>query len=299
MSDVFLYNGDLERGADLRFIEMIAKEKVSDKAILLLVTTGGSPDAAYKIGRYFQLRYNSFKVLIPGFCKSAGTLLAIGADELIFTPYGELGPLDIQMVKEDRLSGMESGLNISEAFLTLEQRAKDTFNALLSEIVQGSGGVVSFHTASHSATEMIAALYGPIFTRIDPEEVGSRSRAMRIGEDYGMRLNQKWSNLKEQALAHLSQSYPSHGFVIDQAEATYLFNNVRAANDAEMALVEELGILARHSQRSLTIRKLTLNEPPQAANGNPDETLPNDAAPHSEAEGAEVDGEDPRAAVAD
>lgn len=295
MSDIFLYNGELTRGADLRFIEMVAREQTSDEVIVLLVTPGGSPDAAYKIARYLQRKYSSFKCLIPGFCKSAGTLLAIGADELIFTPYGELGPLDIQMVKEDRLNGMESGLNISEAFLTLEQRAKDTFNDLIAEIVSSSGGVVSFHTASHSATEMISALYGPVFTRIDPEEVGSRSRAMRIGEDYGHRLNEKWSNLKEKSLTRLSQSYSSHGFVIDSIEASYLFNRVREANVGEMALVDGLGVLARHPQRSLTIQKLEFTEPPQAANGNGNENTATEPGP--EAQGDQVDGKNTGEAV--
>ena len=113
MADVFLYNGDLSHGTDLKFINCLAENKKHDEAILILVTFGGSPDAAYKIGRYFQHKYDEFKVFVPGFCKSAGTLLAIAANELIFSPYGELGPLDIQMPKIDNISGLESGLNIS------------------------------------------------------------------------------------------------------------------------------------------------------------------------------------------
>ena len=123
-------------------------------------------------------------------------MLAISASDLIFAPYGELGPLDVQMEKEDKIGSAESGLNISEAFKAIEDRARDTYHNLIREIVSASHGVVSFHTASHAASEVIASLYSPIFARIDPEEVGSRSRAMRIGEDYTERLNVKWENLK-------------------------------------------------------------------------------------------------------
>ena len=257
MSDFFLYNGGLERAQDLRFIEFIAENKQSESLILLLVTPGGNPDAAYKIGRYIHSVYSDFKCFVPGLCKSAGTLLAIAANELIFSPYGELGPLDVQLSKTDDLFGQESGLNISEAFRTVEDRAKRTFHALIGEIIQSSGGVVSFQTASHCASEIVASLYGPIFGRIDPEEVGSRARAMRLGEDYGVRLNQKFTNLREGALAQLSQSYSSHGFVIDMEEACALFERVRVATPFEKSLVQALGAKARFSSDPVTIENHT------------------------------------------
>lgn len=94
MRDVFLYNGDIERGQDLRFLEFVAEQKRNDDLLLILVTRGGNPDAAYKIGKYIQGRYEQFSCLIPGLCKSAGTLLAIAANELAFSPYGELGFVD-------------------------------------------------------------------------------------------------------------------------------------------------------------------------------------------------------------
>lgn len=257
MRDVFLYNGPIERGQDLRFIEFVAENKQHDELLLLIVTPGGSPDAAYKMAKYIQSRYSNFACFIPGLCKSAGTLLAIGANELVFAPYGELGPLDVQLTKTDDLLGQESGLNISEAFRTVEDRAKRTFHALIGEIIQSSGGVVSFQTASHCASEIVASLYGPIFGRIDPEEVGSRARAMRLGEDYGVRLNQKYTNLRDSALERLSQSYSSHGFVIDAEESCALFERVRMAEPSEQWLVQALGANARFPGQEVAIENLT------------------------------------------
>lgn len=255
--DVFIYNGEIDRFSDLPFIEYVNKEKASDKAMLLLVTPGGSPDAAYKIGRYFQHKYENLSILVPGYCKSAGTLLAIAANEIIFTPYGELGPLDVQMAKTDHIAGLDSGLNIGEAFVALEGRAKETFHRVVAEIIGGSGGIVSIHTASRSASDIVSALYGPIFAKFDPEEVGSRARAMRIGEDYGKRLNRKFSNLKPQGLQALAQTYSSHGFVIDIDEAQSLFQRVRLANKFEKRLVEILGNRCRVPGRELHYANLT------------------------------------------
>ncbi|MGO7921976.1 hypothetical protein ACC755_22750 [Rhizobium ruizarguesonis] len=289
--DVFLYNGEINRGSDLRFINLVAKHKQSSQCVVVLVTPGGDPDAAYKMGRYLQRRYDSFSVLISGLCKSAGTLFAIGANELIFAPYGELGPLDVQLAKRDQLTGMESGLNISEAFSALDQRARDTFVGTTLELIGQSGGVVSFQTASHSASEIVGALYGPIFARIDPEEVGSRARAMRTGADYGQRLNLKWNNLKPDALRLLSETYSSHGFVIDSLEAAELFERVRMATETEMKMVLDLGNLARHPQRDLTLRSLgTIATTPKEGEADEDS--------HEQKAGAGVnDAIDPSATV--
>lgn len=255
--DVFLYNGVLARGDDLKFIDFVAAEQKGAEAIVVLVTFGGDPDAAYKIGRYLQSRYQRFSVLVPGLCKSAGTLLAIAANELIFTPYGELGPLDIQLTKTDRVAQMESGLNIQQAFATLENRASNAFQSLVAEIVSNTGGVISYQTASHSAAELVSALYAPIFGRIDPEEVGSRTRSMQIGNHYGDRLNARYQNLKEGAVQYLVQTFPSHGFVIDYEEACEIFERVREAAQAEKKLVEHLGSRARFQGTSLDIACLT------------------------------------------
>jgi hypothetical protein len=92
---------------------------------------------------------------------------------------------------------------------------------------------------------MVNALYGPIFANIDAEEVGSRSRAMRIGEDYGNRLALQARNVKDRSIERLARTYPSHGFVIDYLEAQTLFERVRVANEIEVALVTGLGKRAR------------------------------------------------------
>jgi len=255
--DYFLYSGPIERGSDLDFVSMVAAHKKSDAVTLILSTGGGSPDAAYKMGRYLQKRYDAVTVFVPGFCKSAGTLLAIAANDLIFSPYGELGPLDIQMSKQDNLMGMESGLNISEAFASMEGRARETFHQAVSEIVAGSGGVVSFAIAAKAASDIVGSMYGPVFSQIDPEEVGSRSRAMRIGESYGSRLNQKFRNMRNGGMEVIAQSYPSHGFVIDMDEVSHLFERVREATETEKALVDSIGRCCRFPESKLMLSCVT------------------------------------------
>lgn len=247
-ADVYFYNGGVSRRRDLDCVQCVHGHKGRDKAILIPVTNGGDPDAGFKITRYFQDRYDSFTVLVSGMCKSAGTLMAIGAHELAFTPFGELGPLDIQLSKVDRFE-TESGLSIQDALDTLEDRAKLSFYKMTQDYVRANNGLLSFAMASKAASDFVTQLYAPILSRIDPEEVGARSRSMRIAVEYGKRLAIKSRNLKPDALEKLAETYSSHSFVIDMMEASLLFERVREASAKEKELVAALGSAARF-QRS-------------------------------------------------
>lgn len=247
--DIYIYNGPIDRVSDLIFIRNVHKNKRFDKCRLVLTTNGGDPDAAYKMSRYAQEKYNKFELLLGGMCKSAGTLIAIGAHELILSPYGELGPLDIQVPKEDKLLS-HSGLNISEALQALERRAFTTYLKLIGDIFKSSGGVVSFQTASKSASDVLSALYAPIFAQFDPEDIGGRTRSMRIASEYGKRLDALSRNMKPDAVRKLAETYQSHGFVIDRAEAKHLFKNVRDADKLEVELLEALDGCSRWQLRN-------------------------------------------------
>jgi len=244
-SDVFLFNGELAHPRDFEMVNVVAANKSRDSALLVLTTNGGDPDCAYRIARYFQENYNSLTVLVAGRCKSAGTLIALSASELAFMPYGELGPLDIQMAKVDKFDHAQSGLTIQDALNTLESRATASFFEMVKGYMEANQGLLSFPSAAKAASDFITQLYAPILGRIDPEEVGARARAMKIADDYGNRLSLKWQNVKPGAVSRLAETYSSHSFVIDSREAGELFHNVREASEIERKLVETLGYFGR------------------------------------------------------
>jgi hypothetical protein len=243
--DIFLYNGEIQRRSDLDFILTIHANRKHDGCKLLLITHGGDPDAAYKMARYLQEKYKAFELLLAGMCKSAGTLLATGAHGLIFSPYGEMGPLDVQLIKEDKVTGMHSGLNISEALAAMEKATFNTYLRMITNLFRASGGVISFGTATKAAADVVGAMYGPIFAQFDPEDIGNRTRSMRIAADYGKRLDGFTQNMKPDAIKKLAETFSSHSFVIDFREARALFKNVREADQLELELISALGECAR------------------------------------------------------
>lgn len=273
MTDIFLYNGPMSRGSGLQFIRYVSENKKSDECKIIMTSLGGSSSVAYKMARYLQENYKSFSILVPSLCKSAATLFAIGAKEIVFFSGGELGPLDVQLQKEDQIFNYESGLNIQEGLDSLEERAKKTYHDMIFNIQKA--GVVSFKTGSDAAIQMIAALYGPIFGQIKPEEVGSKARAMRITKDYAKRLDRKFSNLKPEGLSTLSTSYASHDFVIDLLDATMLFKDVRNGTKEEALLIDQ--VLFPSSE--LILKHLTLGPAEKERERNHDRTEKNTTRP--------------------
>lgn len=243
-ADVILYNGATYRtGADL-LINQTATLRRKANVLFLLVTPGGDADAAYRITRWLQRKYERLILYVPGYCKSAGTLIAVGAHELVMSDRGELGPLDVQMSKRDELSESQSGLNVPATLGTLQRHALDTFMSTLLAIKVGSEGAVSLQMATEIATSMTTGLFAPIYGRIDPIHIGETTRAMNIASEYGERLLAVGKNIGTEQLDYIVSEYPSHGFVIDREEASDLFRCVRDPKENESNLADLLGEIA-------------------------------------------------------
>ena len=121
---------------------------------------GGDPNAAYRIARTLRRLYPLGKLtfFLGGYCKSAGTLLALCADELVFSSFGELGPLDVQIGKPNELVGAESGLDLTQALKQLSATAFESFEEQLVAIVNRSSGAITTKMAAEIATKLTVGL---------------------------------------------------------------------------------------------------------------------------------------------
>jgi len=256
-ADVILFSGPIEEPFDRRLLTVCSKRKRRKNVVLLLVTYGGDPDAAFRMARCLQSKYESFTILVTGNCKSAGTLIALGANELVMADSGELGPLDVQMAKQDSLWDSQSGLTVNAALLALQSKAYLAFEQFFLETETRSQGLITVKTASEIATQMTVGLFSPLYAQVDPIHVGEAARAMAVAEHYGRILIEKGGNTDPAALSHLVTHYPSHGFVIDRDEASTIFKSVRAPSESEEMLADALGDVAIRPQRQNTIQFLS------------------------------------------
>jgi Serine dehydrogenase proteinase len=241
-ADVLIYNGDIDQMSWRLFTDTVLGRRRSTNVILILTTPGGDPDAAFKIGRTLQNCYSHVTIFVPGWCKSAGTLVAIAAHELVIGDLGELGPLDIQIAKSDEIMELGSGLTVDAALKALELTASRMFINLLINLRRDTGGGVTTKTAADLAATMVTGLLEPVYRQIDPIKIGENSRAMNITKGYGSRLNHVSKNLRTpEALDFLVSAYPDHSFVIDRTEASGIFSKVLKPNELFTNLAEALG----------------------------------------------------------
>src|SRR5690554_6284970 len=242
--DCYIYVGGIKRIGYDRLSKAASGRKHS-KAYPVLSTFGGEPATAYRIARGLRHYYDHLTIVVPAYCKSAGTLLAIGADQLLIADTGELGPLDMQLKKPDELFDMSSGLDITQAMAFLRTQSAEILKSNLVDVnVKFS---VTTKTAADIATKLAIGLISPIYAQIDPYKIGESQRAINVAFAYGKRLNEKINSLKsDDSLKSLVLEYPDHGFVIDRKEAGTLFNRVAAPEGLIKEAAEHLYDLCKN-----------------------------------------------------
>jgi hypothetical protein len=239
-ADVILYSGSIEEPADFELIGRISRLGKRKNAILFLTTYGGIADVAYRMMRFLQARYHDGKITayIPHICKSAGTLMVIGADEVVMSSFAELGPLDVQVSKPDEVGEWTSGLTPLQALSAIRGEAFNSFEQHFLMLREKSGKQITAKTAADIAARLTVGWFQPLYEQIDPMRLGETVRAMTIAREYGMRLSR--GNIELDGLDDLISSYPSHGFVIDREEAAQLFKHVRGPQMPEGKLASAL-----------------------------------------------------------
>lgn len=235
--DVFFVSAPLDRRTARRLYEAHQRSPHRKHCVLVLTTSGGDADAAYIMARYLRKHYEKLTICVFGYCKSAGTLLAIGAHELVMGERGELGPLDVQVSSKDEMFPSKSGLEIFASLEVLKAHAFQSFERYLLEVVTRSGGQVTTKTAATVATDLTVGLLTPMAAQIDPHRLGHEQRALDVAGRYAELLG-----VSPSVVARLTTGYPSHGFVIDLQEAGEFLpkDAVRKPNDFELQLEHEL-----------------------------------------------------------
>jgi Serine dehydrogenase proteinase len=206
---------------------------------IFLTTYGGDPHGGYRVARCLRHHYSRVRLIVPSFCKSAGTMIAIVADELAIGDLGELGPLDIQVTKPNEFQERSSGLDIMQALYACLEQAQTSFSENF--LLMRQRLRLPTRQAGELAAQLSTGLLAPLYAQIDPLRIGELQRATSITLQYGIRLNAHSNNLRGgDALSRLVTGYPAHGFVIDRKEAKELFHAVLPLSSEEKAVTSTL-----------------------------------------------------------
>ncbi|HEX9902819.1 MAG TPA: ATP-dependent Clp protease proteolytic subunit [Acidobacteriota bacterium] len=70
-----------------------------DKIDIIIETLGGSAEVAEDIVRHIRNRFSEVTMIVPGYAKSAGTIMVMAGDEILMEPGSALGPIDAQIIQ--------------------------------------------------------------------------------------------------------------------------------------------------------------------------------------------------------
>ena len=79
-----------------------------DKIDVIIETPGGLGEVAEDMVKLLRSRFTEVGFIIPGYAKSAGTLLAMAGDEILMEPASALGPIDAQISNQGKQFSAEA-----------------------------------------------------------------------------------------------------------------------------------------------------------------------------------------------
>ncbi|NCD00685.1 hypothetical protein EOL94_01165 [bacterium] len=216
---------EIQKDSALKVHKIFCKKKFEELDIILQ-TPGGDIDASFLITKILRNRAKKINIIVPLYAKSAGTLMCMGADEIILTDLSELGPLDTQIFeqKDGGQVRYTSALNGFKALEQTQMHAVETMDVATKLILARSR--MKIFEAIQLAIEFSAQTSGKLYSNLNPEKIGEYARALEIGEKYGIIILTRymgWPNeLAENTVRTLVKQYPSHGFIIDFEELSAL-----------------------------------------------------------------------------
>ena len=209
------------------------------RVALLIDSYGGLARSAYEIAGLLRRHCGGFVAVVPRIAKSAATLLALGADEIILGEYGELGPLDVQVLDPDREERL-SGLDEVHSLERLNAFAMTALDKAMILFANRTG--MKAKTLLPHVTRFVTELTAPLFGHIDVVHYTQMSRALKEGEEYARRLLKRKLGAEDaNAIARqLVENYPEHGFIIDRDEAKELGLHIKESSEDQFRIMDTI-----------------------------------------------------------
>ncbi len=205
-----------------RELSNIGKTKKID---LLLHSYGGAVDTPYKVVMLIREFCEEFSVIVPFSAKSAASMIALGADEVVMGPISELGPID-PLVKHPSYKDFWVPVQALRCcFEYIEEMMYNSTNPDVAEIIVNS-----------------------VLNKLDPWLIGDYEKALKASKQYAESLLSKYM-LKDDkdrirtVTQNLTNGYFSHGYPIGRKEAKEMGLSVVEASDELWDVIWELYLI--------------------------------------------------------
>jgi hypothetical protein len=85
----------------IHFVDQISNLS-GDKIDIILETPGGIAEVVEDLVEHTRSKFSEVAIIIPGYAKSAGTIMAMAGDEILMDSTSALGPIDAQMFQNNK-----------------------------------------------------------------------------------------------------------------------------------------------------------------------------------------------------
>ncbi len=197
----------------------------SDQTInVILDSVGGALDSAFRTVLFLSRYTRQLNVFVPRKAKSASTLIAVGANTLYMSPFGELGPLDTQIRDPRNPTDYISALDCYQSVDYVREFGFSTLSQALKQLAAVTQGKLLLTDSVNAAAQFAIGSITPMLSQTRSLDFGAWGRSLKMGERYAQILIKRAAAQTEQVKAdqiasRLVYGYTHHRFPIDMAEA--------------------------------------------------------------------------------
>jgi len=231
------WNGSVCHADVVGFYELLRKVGKHKKAYLFIKSDGGTGTASLRIVHLLRQYVSNLTMLVPLQCASAGTMIALGADEIRMGPLAYLSAVDTS--------------------LTHDLSPVDNTNRKVSVSLDELSRILAvWNREATRAKSSGSNPYSAIFPHIHPLVIGAVDRAsslsIRLCSEI-LSYHMKDAEAAEKISQALNANYPSHSYPITIKEAARLGLNVKPLDAALNELLLELNVVySEMGQHALT-----------------------------------------------
>jgi hypothetical protein len=202
------------------------KSAPSETINVMLDSTGGPLDSAFRTVLYLSRYAKKINVYVPRRAKSASTLIAVGANTIFMSPFSELGPLDTQIRDPRNPADYMSALDCYQSIDYVRDFGFGTLSQALKHLAAMTQGKIPLIDSVNAAAEFAIGSITPLLSQTKSLDFGAWGRSLKIGERYAQVLLTRGAKVDQvsagKIASRLVYGYTHHLFPIDIVEAREL-----------------------------------------------------------------------------
>jgi hypothetical protein len=219
---------------------------------VILDSTGGSLDSAFRTALYLSKYAETLNIYVPRKAKSASTLIAVGANNLFMSPFGELGPLDTQIRDPRNPMDYISALDCYQSVDYVREFGFSTLAQALKQLAAVTQGKLLLTDSLDAAAQFAIGSITPMLSQTRSLDFGAWGRSLKMGERYAQILISRASEIDqgraEKIASRLVYGYTHHFFPIDITEARDMGLNPREMSEEEYESAIEVVSICNDNQ---------------------------------------------------